>query len=48
MTLTPKGRRLLARRSRLAMDWADGAKFKDFLGFAIMRSTGFHLREKDG
>ena len=37
-----------ARRSRLAMDWADGAKFKDFLGFAILRSPGFHLGEKDG
>jgi phosphatidylserine/phosphatidylglycerophosphate/cardiolipin synthase-like enzyme len=32
----------------LAMDWADGAKFKDFLGFAILRSPGFHLGEKDG
>ena len=37
-----------ARRSRLAMDWADGAMFKDFLGFAILRSPGFHLGEKDG
>jgi phosphatidylserine/phosphatidylglycerophosphate/cardiolipin synthase-like enzyme len=32
----------------LAMDWADGAKFKDFLGFAILRSPGFHPGEKDG
>jgi len=32
----------------LAMDWADGAKFEDFLGFAILRSPGFQLGEKDG
>jgi phosphatidylserine/phosphatidylglycerophosphate/cardiolipin synthase-like enzyme len=32
----------------LAMDWADGAHFKDFLGFAILRSPGFHPGEKDG
>lgn len=32
----------------LAMDWADGAKFKDFLGFAILRSPGFHPGVKDG
>jgi phosphatidylserine/phosphatidylglycerophosphate/cardiolipin synthase-like enzyme len=32
----------------LAMDWADGAKFTDFLGFAILRSPGFHAGEKDG
>src|ERR1700726_4458423 len=32
----------------LAMDWADGAKFPDFLGFAILRSPGFHASEKDG
>jgi phosphatidylserine/phosphatidylglycerophosphate/cardiolipin synthase-like enzyme len=32
----------------LAMDWADGAKFKDFLGFAILRAPGFTPGEKDG
>jgi phosphatidylserine/phosphatidylglycerophosphate/cardiolipin synthase-like enzyme len=32
----------------LAMDWADGAKYQDFLGFAILRSPGFHPGEKDG
>src|SRR4051812_36080720 len=32
----------------LAMDWVDGAKFDDFLGFAILRSPGFHPGEKDG
>src|SRR5258708_39334851 len=32
----------------LAMDWPDGTKFKDFLGFAILRSPGFHAGEKDG
>jgi phosphatidylserine/phosphatidylglycerophosphate/cardiolipin synthase-like enzyme len=32
----------------LAMDWADGAKYDDFLGFAILRSPGFHPGEKDG
>jgi len=32
----------------LAMDWADGAKYDDFLGFAILRSPGFHAGEKDG
>jgi phosphatidylserine/phosphatidylglycerophosphate/cardiolipin synthase-like enzyme len=32
----------------LAMDWADGAKYEDFLGFAILRSPGFAPREKDG
>jgi phosphatidylserine/phosphatidylglycerophosphate/cardiolipin synthase-like enzyme len=32
----------------LAMDWADGGKFPDFLGFAILRSPGFHAGEKDG
>ena len=32
----------------LAMDWADGAKFDDFLGFAILRAPGFQPGEKDG
>jgi phosphatidylserine/phosphatidylglycerophosphate/cardiolipin synthase-like enzyme len=32
----------------LAMDWVDGAKFDDFLGFAILRSPGFHAGAKDG
>jgi phosphatidylserine/phosphatidylglycerophosphate/cardiolipin synthase-like enzyme len=32
----------------LAMDWADGANYEDFLGFAILRSPGFHAGEKDG
>jgi len=32
----------------LAMDWPDGAKFDDFLGFSIMRSPGFRPGEKDG
>jgi len=32
----------------LAMDWPDGAKFDDFLGFAILRTPGFHPGEKDG
>ena len=32
----------------LAMDWPDGAQFSDFLGFAILRSPGFHAGEKDG
>jgi phosphatidylserine/phosphatidylglycerophosphate/cardiolipin synthase-like enzyme len=32
----------------LAMDWADGADRKDFLGFAILRSPGFQQGEKDG
>ncbi len=32
----------------LAMDWADGAKFDDFLGFSILRAPGFHPGEKDG
>jgi phosphatidylserine/phosphatidylglycerophosphate/cardiolipin synthase-like enzyme len=32
----------------LAMDWADGADREDFLGFAILRSPGFHTGEKDG
>jgi len=32
----------------LAMDWPDGASFSDFLGFAILRSPGFHPGEKDG
>lgn len=31
----------------LAMDWADGAEREDFLGFAILRSPGFHKGEKD-
>ncbi|HET8824022.1 MAG TPA: hypothetical protein VFM77_02760, partial [Terriglobales bacterium] len=32
----------------LAMDWADGAKFDDFLGFAILRAPGFSKGEQDG
>jgi phosphatidylserine/phosphatidylglycerophosphate/cardiolipin synthase-like enzyme len=32
----------------LAMDWPDGKKFEDFLGFAILRAPGFHPGEKDG
>jgi hypothetical protein len=32
----------------LAMDWADGAKFDDFLGFAILRTPGFAKGEQDG
>src|SRR2546427_8220925 len=32
----------------LAMDWPDGKKFADFLGFAILRSPGFRPGEKDG
>lgn len=32
----------------LAMDWPDGTKFSDFLGFSILRSPGFHPGEKDG
>ena len=32
----------------LAMDWAGGAEREDFLGFAILRSPGFHDGEKDG
>jgi phosphatidylserine/phosphatidylglycerophosphate/cardiolipin synthase-like enzyme len=32
----------------LAMDWPAGAKFSDFLGFAILRSPGFTPKEKDG
>lgn len=32
----------------LAMDWPDGAKFSDFLGFAILRAPGFLPGEKDG
>lgn len=32
----------------LAMDWPDGKKFGDFLGFSILRSPGFHPGEKDG
>lgn len=32
----------------LAMDWIDGIKYEDFLGFAILRSPGFHPGEKDG
>ena len=31
----------------LAMDWPHGAAFVDFLGFAILRSPGFHPGEKD-
>src|SRR5208283_5702849 len=31
----------------LAMDWADGANFEDFLGFAILRSPGFQFGEQD-
>jgi phosphatidylserine/phosphatidylglycerophosphate/cardiolipin synthase-like enzyme len=32
----------------LAMDWPAGARFSDFLGFAILRSPGFTPKEKDG
>src|SRR5215831_15140061 len=32
----------------LAMDWPNGSSFEDFLGFAILRSPGFHPGEKDG
>ena len=32
----------------LAMDWADGAEREDLLGFAILRSPGFHKGEQDG
>lgn len=32
----------------LAMDWPDGKDFDDFLGFAILRSPGFHPGEVDG
>jgi phosphatidylserine/phosphatidylglycerophosphate/cardiolipin synthase-like enzyme len=32
----------------LALDWPDGKNFKDFLGFAILRSPGFKPGEKDG
>jgi phosphatidylserine/phosphatidylglycerophosphate/cardiolipin synthase-like enzyme len=32
----------------LAMDWPDGKRFADFLGFAILRAPGFHPKEKDG
>jgi phosphatidylserine/phosphatidylglycerophosphate/cardiolipin synthase-like enzyme len=32
----------------LAMDWPDGSRFSDFLGFAILRAPGFHPGEKDG
>ena len=32
----------------LAMDWPEGSRFDDFLGFAILRSPGFHPGEKDG
>jgi len=32
----------------LAMDWSDAAQHDDFLGFAILRSPGFHKGEKDG
>jgi phosphatidylserine/phosphatidylglycerophosphate/cardiolipin synthase-like enzyme len=31
----------------LAMDWPAGSIFEDFLGFAILRSPGFHPGEKD-
>lgn len=31
----------------LAMDWPDGSGFEDFLGFAILRSPGFHPGERD-
>jgi len=30
------------------MDWPDGSKFTDFLGFAVLRSPGFAKGEKDG
>ena len=51
--VAPKGR-VLARAYTsptlvlLAMDWPDGAKFSDFLGFSILRAPGFHPGEKDG
>src|SRR4051812_45502034 len=32
----------------LAMDWPNGSKHSDFLGFAIRRSPGFRPGEKDG
>lgn len=32
----------------LAMDWPAGAKFADFLGFAILRAPGFRPDEKQG
>lgn len=32
----------------LAMDWPEGSRFNDFLGFAILRSPGFQPGEKDG
>jgi hypothetical protein len=32
----------------LAMDWPDGKRFPDFLGFAVRRSPGFSPGEKDG
>src|SRR5215467_6214365 len=32
----------------LAMDWPDGKRFSDFLGFAVLRSPGFSPGEKDG
>ena len=32
----------------LAMDWPAGAKFTDFLGFAILRAPGFRRGEKRG
>lgn len=31
----------------LAMDWGDGAKYDDFLGFSILRSPGFNPGEKE-
>jgi hypothetical protein len=32
----------------LAMDWPDGKRFPDFLGFTVQRSPGFSPGEKDG
>jgi hypothetical protein len=32
----------------LAMDWPDGKRFADFLGFAILRSPGFRPGERQG
>ncbi len=32
----------------LAMDWEAGKNYPDFLGFAILRSPGFHPGEQDG
>ncbi|MGE5208286.1 MAG: phospholipase D-like domain-containing protein [Alphaproteobacteria bacterium] len=32
----------------LAMDWPAGARFSDFLGFAILRSPGFRPNQKAG